>query len=121
MKLKVEYFKDFNGHSPAKDFIDNLSGKARAKTLRTLFLLSDFGLDIGMPYLKPFTGVKGVWELRVRTNNNIYRYFFIIDKSTAVILHGFQKKSQKTPNKEINFFKKRLGEHNEKKHNTRGT
>lgn len=43
-----------------------------------------------------------IFELRVEYNGNIYRVFFIFDKGNIVILfNGFQKKSQKTPRREI--------------------
>lgn len=44
-----------------------------------------------------------LFELRVEWENNIYRVFFIFDKGNIVVLfNGFQKKSQKTPQDEIN-------------------
>ena len=43
-----------------------------------------------------------IFEIRAEHNSNIYRVFFIFDKGNIVILfNGFQKKSQKTPEKEI--------------------
>jgi len=44
----------------------------------------------------------GVYELRTEYESNIYRIFFIFDKGKIVVLfNGFQKKSQKTPESEI--------------------
>ena len=44
----------------------------------------------------------GLFELRAEYNSNIYRVFFIFDNGNIVVLfNGFQKKSQKTPSKEI--------------------
>ncbi|MCQ2305963.1 MAG: type II toxin-antitoxin system RelE/ParE family toxin [Bacteroidales bacterium] len=44
----------------------------------------------------------GLYELRVSHNNNIYRVFFIFDNENIVLLfNGFQKKTMKTPKKEI--------------------
>lgn len=46
---------------------------------------------------------EGLYELRIAWNGNIYRVFFIFDDGQIVVLfNGFQKKSQKTPNNEIN-------------------
>ena len=43
-----------------------------------------------------------LYELRTEYNGNIYRVFFIFDKGQVVVLfNGFQKKTQKTPNNEI--------------------
>jgi phage-related protein len=44
----------------------------------------------------------GIYEVRVEVGNNIYRVFSCFDKGAVVVLfHGIQKKSQKTPPKEI--------------------
>ena len=44
----------------------------------------------------------GLFELRTEYNSNIYRVFFIFDDGQIVVLfNGFQKKTRKTPNKEI--------------------
>ena len=43
-----------------------------------------------------------LYELRMEYNSNIYRVFFIFDEGKIVVLfNGFQKKTQKTPNNEI--------------------
>ena len=45
---------------------------------------------------------EGLYELRMEYNGNIYRVFFIFDEGQIVVLfNGFQKKSQKTPEQEI--------------------
>lgn len=45
---------------------------------------------------------EGIYEIRASYNGNIYRAFFIFDEGNIVMLfNGFQKKSQKTPSKEI--------------------
>ena len=47
-------------------------------------------------------GSDGIYEVRVEVGNNIYRVFCCFDKGAVVVLfHGIQKKSQKTPKKEI--------------------
>ena len=44
----------------------------------------------------------GLYEIRAMYNGNIYRIFFIFDEGNIVMLfNGFQKKTQKTPNNEI--------------------
>ena len=46
----------------------------------------------------------GIYELRIELNGNIYRVFFIFDEGNIVVLfNGFQKKSQKTPQNEIDI------------------
>jgi putative addiction module killer protein len=44
----------------------------------------------------------GIYEIRIAYDGNIYRIFFIFDENKIVVLfNGFQKKTQKTPEKEI--------------------
>ena len=53
-------------------------------------------------FLAPMTGYEGLFEIRVEYQSNIYRVFCCFDKGKLIVLfNGFQKKSQKTPKKEI--------------------
>ena len=54
----------------------------------------------------------GIYELRAEHRSNIFRVFFIFDEGNIVLLfNGFQKKSQKTPRKEIEQAKKLMIEY----------
>ena len=50
---------------------------------------------------------KGLWEVRSRLDNRIARVLFVFSDSTIILLHGFIKKTQKTPKQEIELAKKR--------------
>jgi len=53
-------------------------------------------------FLAPLTGYEGLFEIRVEYHSNIYRIFCCFDEGKLVVLfNGFQKKTQKTPQKEI--------------------
>jgi phage-related protein len=53
-------------------------------------------------FLDHITGTDGLYEIRIEFESNIYRIFCCFDKGNIIVLfNGFQKKSQKTPNKEI--------------------
>lgn len=55
-------------------------------------------------FLLHVTGTDGLYEIRIEYESNIYRIFCCFDKGSLVILfNGFQKKSQKTPKKEIDL------------------
>ena len=50
------------------------------------------------------TGTDGLWEIRTQVGRNIFRLFCCFDEGNLVILlSGFQKKTQKTPQKEIDI------------------
>jgi phage-related protein len=53
-------------------------------------------------FLKQLTGTDGLYEIRIEYQSNIYRIFCCFDEGKLVVLfNGFQKKTQKTPQKEI--------------------
>ena len=53
-------------------------------------------------YLKHIENTDGLYEIRVQVGSDIFRIFCFFDKGKLVVLaNGFQKKSQKTPSKEI--------------------
>lgn len=53
-------------------------------------------------YLKHIENTEGLYEIRVQNGSNIYRIFCFFDEGKLIILaNGFQKKTQKTPKKEI--------------------
>lgn len=61
----------------------------------------------------------GLFEMRVECQSNIYRAFFILDEGNIVMLfNGFQKKSQKTPAKEIEKAKSIMKEYYDEKQRT---
>ena len=53
-------------------------------------------------FFRIIEGTDGIYEIRIESEGNIYRVFCCLDEGALVVLfHGFQKKSQKTPPKEI--------------------
>lgn len=70
-------------------------------------------------FFKSIEGVKGLFEIRVEYQSNIYRIFCCLDKGNLVILfNGFQKKTQKTPQNELAKAIKFMREYfNEEKEN----
>ena len=99
---KIKYYLE-DGQSPVVNFIKEQSSKEQAKILREIDLLEEFGLSLGMPHIKKLKGYNDLWELRIKHSSNIFRIFFLNYKNgILVLLHGFQKKSNKTPKREIN-------------------
>ena len=67
-------------------------------------------------YLKHLTNTNGIWEIRVKAGNGIFRIFCFFDNDNLVILlSGFQKKTQKTPKTEIERAEKLKKEYYENK------
>ncbi len=60
--------------------------------------------NVPKKFLDHITGTDGLYEIRIEFESNIYRIFCCFDKGNLVILfNGFQKKTQKTPKKEIDL------------------
>ena len=87
------------------EFLDSLDIKMRQKMLRSIQALQDMGISLRMPLSESLDD--GIFELRAKTGTNISRvmYFFVVG-DRAVLTHGFIKKTQKTPPREIKRAKK---------------
>ncbi len=70
----VEFYEQENGHVPVEQFLQNLDPKARAKAVREIELLREFGTELREPYSKFLQ--KGLFELRIRISRRIYRIFY---------------------------------------------
>lgn len=98
----VEDYTTEDGYSPLEDFLDTLPDKPAKKIIDDIKLLERFGPRWGEPHIDYFKN-ENIYELRVKHSSNIYRIFFFRWKGTALLLtHGFTKKSEKTPKREIN-------------------
>jgi phage-related protein len=84
-----------------KEFYKKQSLVVRKKIDWTLLLIKRTGI-VPEKYFKHLTNTDGLWEVRVSAGNGIFRILcFFDDGNLIVLLSGFQKKTQKTPKKEI--------------------
>ena len=86
-------------------FLTKLEKPTIAKVLRTVDLLERFGNQLGMPHSKSVG--RGLFELRIRGPQEI-RLIYTFSDNRAIILHGFVKKSQKIPQKELIIAQQKL-------------
>ncbi len=83
------------------DFYAPLQNKVKMKIKYVLELIKQVE-KVPIKFLSPLTDYDGLYEVRIEYESNIYRIFCCFDKGKLVILfNGFQKKTQKTPKKEI--------------------
>jgi phage-related protein len=106
----IRYYHLSNETSPVFEFIESLSEKAQAKVFRTIDLLAEYGLQLREPHVKKLTGTS-LWELRVLGEDSIRVFYIVAENSQLLMLHGFKKKSQKTPKNEIKIALNRLEEY----------
>ena len=82
------------------DFYYKQTQKVRQRIDWTLGIIEELGI-VPEKYLKHLTGTD-LYEIRVSSGNNIFRIFCFFDRGKLVVLlNGFQKKTQKTPLKDI--------------------
>jgi len=106
---KVLLYKTLQGKTPVNEFILDLELKAQAKVYNSIKLLRTFGISAGSPHIKKLTGTQ-LWELRILGADSIRILYIAITGKTFLLLHGFKKKKDKTPPKEIRIAKDRLAE-----------
>lgn len=107
----IIFFKNYF-HS----FFDKLNKKVKAKIIWTFDLIEEMQ-RVPETYLKHIENTDGLFEIRVQQGNDIFRIFCFFDEGKLVVLaNGFQKKTQKTPKKEIDLALKIKAEYeNERK------
>ncbi len=105
VRLRVVFFKTEMGNEPVREWLKSLP-KAERRVIGIDIKTVQFGWPLGMPVVRKLD--KGLWEVRSSLNNRIARVIFTVEGNTMVLLHGFIKKSQKTPQKEIETAKRRL-------------
>lgn len=96
--LPVVFFRLDSGREPVRDWLRSLDRDSRrsiGEDIKTL----QFGWPIGMPLARKMDD--DLWELRSTIRSGIARTFFTVHRATIVLLHGFVKKFQKTPAKEL--------------------
>lgn len=107
---EIVFYKDY-----FEKFFIKLSPKAKAKVIWTFELIEEIQ-RVPETYLKHLTGTDGLYEIRVKKGTDIYRIFCFFDQGKLIVLaNGFQKKTQKTPKKEIKLALKIKEEYGNKK------
>jgi len=96
----IEFYETKSGDIPVENFLDSLDIKMRAKALKEIIILKEFGTVLREPYSKSIQD--GLFELRIKLASDISRifYFFYVDQR-IILTNGFIKKSQRTPRREI--------------------
>ena len=107
--MKVTFYETASGRSPVTDFIDKQPAKDQAVIVVALEDVEEHGFAAKGVQFRQLQGK--LWEIKLKAPSGGYRLLYAtLDKDNMVILHGFKKKTQKTPPKEINTALKRLKE-----------
>lgn len=113
MSWKIKYYSTSSNRTPVYEFINKLNEKSQAKIYNTFELLVEFGTKLGLPHTKKITNTP-LWELRILGEKSLRFFYVAIVGKSFLMLHGFNKKSQKTPKKEIKTALSRLKDYKER-------
>jgi phage-related protein len=109
-RLRVVFFKTETDAEPVREWLKELDRKDR-KTIGEDIKTVQFGWPLGMPLVRKLD--TGLWEVRSRLVGRIARVIFRVQDNLMILLHGFVKKSQKTPISDLRTAKKRLAQYKE--------
>lgn len=110
MNWTIEFYRSETGKSPVENFLMDLEKKTAVKVYGAIKLLKKHGIYLKEPYVKHIEGK--IYELRIKDPKGIYRIlYFAASGRKFVMLHGFVKKTKKTPEEEKLKAKKRLKEY----------
>lgn len=97
---KIIYYLSPQGDNPFSKFLDSLEYQQQTKILRLIMQVEQYGLSSISSHTKKMSGLP-LWEIRILGKDNLRIIYFTRDKDSVIILHGFNKKTKKTPSKEI--------------------
>src|SRR5947209_8469487 len=105
----TEFYETSAGVRPVADFLSSLDQKTRARFGWSMRQLRVRNVQARYPLVRHLEG--DLWELREESQTNIYRivYFFYTGRR-IIFVHGFQKKSQKAPARELEVARSRYRE-----------
>jgi phage-related protein len=105
-RLPAQFYKAASGREPVREWLKELPVEDR-KVLGEDIKDVEFAWPLGLPLVRPLG--RGLWEVRSSlTHGRIARVIFCISDGQMVLLHGFIKKTQKTPVQEIDLALKRM-------------
>ena len=110
--LNVVFYRTDAGNEPVREWLKDLPRDDKRQIGEDI-KTAQLGWPLGMPLIRKID--KDLWEVRTRLADGIARVFFTVDNEYMILLHGFIKKSQKTPLSELKTASSRLG------HYKRGT
>jgi phage-related protein len=110
-RIEVIFFRTSAGGEPVRDWLRSLKPIEDRKQIGVNMKTVEFGWPVGMPVCRPLGD--GLYEVRSSlSQNRIARVLFYIDaKGRMVLLHGFIKKTQKTPTADLDLARKNKALH----------
>lgn len=104
--LDVYFYSTSSGNEPVREWLKSLP-REDMKRIGFDIKTVQYGYPIGMPLTRILHGTGGLEEVRCNISNGIARIIFYVENNKMILLHGFIKKSQETPKKELDVAIKR--------------
>ena len=98
--LRVVFYSTSHGREPVREWLQGLDKNAE-KAVRLAIETVRLGWPVGMPITRSLG--QGLWEVRTKTLRGQARVVFVFHQGMMVLLHGFIKKSAKTPRQELDI------------------
>src|SRR5574341_559658 len=95
--LSVFFYRSESDNEPVREWLKGLSREDKRRIGEDI-KTAQIGWPLGMPLIRKIQ--KDLWEVRTTLESGIARVFFTVDGEYMILLHGFIKKSQKTPQHE---------------------
>jgi phage-related protein len=107
-EIPVRFYRSSTGREPALDWLRNLDVVDR-RTIGLDLMRVQVGWPLGMPLVRSLGG--GLWEVRsTLPGGRIARMVVCFHQRTLMVLHGFIKKSKKTPEDDLLLARRRMKE-----------
>jgi phage-related protein len=105
--VSVVFYRNEGGSEPVREFLLGLE-KADRTAIGTDIKTVEYGWPLGMPLVRAMTNYDRLWEVRIKlSGRRIARVLFTVHKDRMVLLHGFIKKTQTTPQQDLKLADKR--------------
>lgn len=105
----IVFYTDARGEEPIRAFLESLDLRTQARFAWSIEQLRLRNIRAREPLVKHLDGP--IWELRRESTTNIYRLLYAtLPNRRILFVHGFQKKTQKTPPRELALSQRRLSE-----------
>jgi phage-related protein len=107
----IRFYRTISGNCPVEDHLDNLTDAQVTKITWVLKLIREID-RVPSKYFKKLVNTDDIWEVRIDVAKNTFRLLgFFYGNELIILTNSFQKKSQKTPKKEIELAQKRKKEY----------
>ncbi len=108
-KIRAVFYKSKSGKEPVREWLKADVNEKDRKIIGGAIATGEYGWPVGMPVCRPLSG--GLYEVRCSlTGKRIARVLFCLEGGRMILLHGFIKKTQKTPKEALVLAKRRMKE-----------